>query len=127
MRPKINFITLAVEDIAVSIAFYQSAFSLSIAEQSDELCLFEMEDDFYVVIQAKDDFLNQVGQSTKNISRAGVILSHNATSETEVEQIVAQALKAGAERVKTLTEDWGHSVTLRDINGYHWEIVYTDS
>ena len=122
MKPKINFITLAVENLEKSIKFYENAFGFSVSESNESLCLFELEDDFYLVLSQKEEFKKQVGELEKS---SGFILSHAAETKKELEQIVAKAEKSGAKRVKVLDEDWGYSVTLSDLDGHHWEIVFT--
>lgn len=122
MRPKINFITLAVENIEKSIAFYKNAFGLSVSDQNENLCLFEMEDDFYLVLSQKEDFAKQVNDLKGS---SGFILSNSVTSKKEMEQVVSKAEKFGAKRVKELNEEWGDSITIIDLDDHHWEIVYT--
>lgn len=122
MRPKINFITLAVENIEKSIAFYKNAFGLSVSDQNENLCLFEMEDDFYLVLSQQDDFAKQVNDFKGS---SGFILSNSVTSKKEMEQVVSKAEKFGAKRVKELNEEWGDSITIMDLDGHHWEFVYT--
>lgn len=122
MRPKINFITLAVEDLKKSIAFYKNAFGLTISDMNENLCLFEMEDDFYLVLSQKEDFAKQVDNFRGS---SGFILSNSVVSKKEMEQVVSKAEKFGAKRVKELNEEWGDSITIMDLDGHHWEIVYT--
>lgn len=122
MRPKINFITLAVHDLQKSISFYENAFGFSVSDVNENLCLFEMEDDFYMVLSRREDFMTQVEELGNS---SGFILSHNTETKKELEEIVAKAEKFGAKRIKILNEDWGYSITIRDIDGHHWEIVYT--
>ena len=112
MKPKINFITVSVSDIVKSKNFYQNAFNFSISEENDELCLFELNDDFYFVIQQQSEFIKQTDKKEVDTLSSRFILSHNATSQQEVEKIVEQAEKYGGIRVKTLDETWGYSVCL---------------
>lgn len=122
MRPKINFITLAANNLQNSIKFYKNAFGLSISDSNENLCLFEMEDDFYLVLCQKEDFAKQV----ENLNRSsGFILSNSVSSKKEMLQIVEKAEKFGAKRIKELNEEWGDSITIADLDGHHWEFVYT--
>lgn len=122
MRPKINFITLAVENLEKSISFYKKAFGLEISDVNESLCLFEMEDDFYLVLCQKEDFAKQVVDLNGS---SGFILSNSVASKKEMEDVVTKAEKFGAKRVKELNEEWGHSITIQDLDGHHWEFVYT--
>jgi len=127
MKPKINFITLPVENIEISKKFYQDTFEFPISEQNDELCLFELNDNFYFVIQKSTAFMNQIHNQDHNFTSNSFILSHEASSRTEVDEIVKKAEYNGARQVKVLDEDWGYSVTIADINKHHWEILYTSN
>ena len=122
MRPKINFITLAVENLEQSISFYKKAFGLEISDVNESLCLFEMEDDFYLVLCQKEDFAKQVVGLNGS---SGFILSNSVVSKKEMEDVVTKAEKFGAKRVKELNEEWGFSITIQDLDGHHWEFVYT--
>lgn len=124
MKPKINFITLAVNDLEESIAFYSRVFNFRISEQSEDLCLFELEDDFYLAIQNSASFSVQTANKQVGVLSAGFILSHTASSLEEVDALVRTAEQFGCKKTKMLDEDWGYSVTVRDINGHHWEMVF---
>ena len=68
MRPKVNFITLAVTDPEKSIAFYKNAFGFpteGILEGYDDHCLFELEDDFILVLYRRKDFLPLTAKSNQ--------------------------------------------------------------
>ncbi|RZJ78710.1 MAG: hypothetical protein EOO47_12995 [Flavobacterium sp.] len=121
MRPKINFITLAVTDLKRSVNFYKDAFHFPLGEQNDELCMFELADDFSLVLQRSLDFVVQSGNSFT--ASSGFILSRSVKSSAELNEIVDRAVAHGAIKVKTLDEDWGYSVTIKDFDGHVWEIV----
>lgn len=127
MKAKINFITLAVSNLAVSKSFYEQAFQFPVAEVSEDLCLFALADDFYLTLQQTDNHLPQSIPQDTAVNSAGFILSHRACSREEVNQIVEQAIKFGAKKASTLIEEWGYAITIMDLDGHHWEIVYTES
>ncbi len=126
MKPKINFITVPVENMEKSIRFYQETFGFPVSESNNELCLFELNDNFYFVIQKSTAFVNQITNSDKNIVSNSFILSHETESKQEVDIIVKKAENNGAKIVKKLDEDWGYSISISDINGHHWEILFTN-
>lgn len=125
MRAKINFITLAVKDLAASKIFYEQAFLFPVAELSDALCLFALEDDFYLTLQQTDTHLPQAAAYDNMVKSAGFILSHKVDQQTDVEEIVKRVELQGGKRISTLVEEWGYSVTVTDLDGHHWEILYT--
>jgi len=127
MRSKINFITLAVTDLQKSIAFYKNAFGFpteGIQEGYDDHCLFELEDDFLLVLYRRKDFLPLTANPSQTEKSAGFILSHNAQNKDEVDEIVKSALSWGATRIgQPLDEKWGYSVSVADPDGHQWEIL----
>lgn len=127
MKAKINFITLAVSDLAVSKSFYEQAFQFTAAEVSEDLCLFTLEDNFYLTLQQTDTHLPQAIPQETTVSSAGFILSHRVAQREEVDEIVEHAITCGAKKVSTVIEEWGYAITITDLDGHHWEIVYTES
>lgn len=122
---KINFITLSVRDLALAERFYTSVFGFPVSERSDALCLFELEDNFSLVLQQHEDFLNQADYTHKDgPNSSGFILSQYAASKEIVDTLVAKAVAHGAQKVKVMDESWGYSVTFKDPDGHHWEIVH---
>lgn len=126
MKAKVNFITLAVKDLAVAKSFYEQAFQFPVGEVSEDLCLFTLEDDFYLTLQQTDTHLPQATAQDAAVISAGFIISHKVSKREEVEEIVVQAEQHGAKRVSTLQEEWGYAITITDLDGHHWEIVYTE-
>ena len=56
----------------------------------------------------------------------GFTLSHNVGSEEEVEEVVSQAVAAGATLVKTPQEVFwgGYSGYFKDLDGHLWEVAH---
>ena len=127
MRPKINFITLAVADLEKSVDFYKSVFGFptgGVQEGHENHCLFELEDDFSFVLYRRDDFLPLTANPNQTEKSAGFILSHNAQNKEEVDQILNSALSRGASQIgQPLDKDWGYAVSIADPDGHQWEIL----
>ena len=130
MRPKINFITIAVADLEKSIEFYKKVFGFptkGIQQGNEEHCLFELEDDFVFVLYRRKDFLALTAHPNQVEKSAGFILSHNTQSKEEVDEIVKSALSLGASQIgQAIDEDWGYSVSIADLDGHQWEILFQD-
>lgn len=123
MSAKINFITLAVENILRARDFYTVVFGFPLSDQTNELCLFALDDHFYLALQQRLDF---AAQTQSRAASGGFILTYKTASAVAVEKIVGVAEKLGATRLETLDEAWGYSVTFRDLDGHHWEILHQD-
>lgn len=128
MRPKINFITLAVANLEKSFKFYQQGLglpSLGHLEGNEDHVLFELEDDFGLVLYQQAAFMKLTHNPDLPARASGIILSHFAQSKAEVDAILHKALAAGATRVGApKAEAWGYSANFADPDGHQWEITY---
>lgn len=128
MRPKISFITLAVNDLKISVDFYKNAFGFptkGIQDGNEEHCMFELDDKLNLVLYRRQEFLTLAANPTQIEKSAGFILSHNAQSREQVDEILQSALQAGASQIgKTQDEPWGYSASIADPDGHQWEIVF---
>jgi predicted lactoylglutathione lyase len=129
MRPKINFITIAVTDLKKSVAFYKDNLGLpttGIQDGNEEHCLFELENDFSLVLYRRKDFLQPTGNPNQTEKSAGFIISHIAESKEQVDDILHKALNAGATQIgQTQNQPWGYSANFGDPDGHQWEITFS--
>lgn len=72
MKPKINFITIAVTDLKKSVDFYKNAFGFptkGIQDGNEEHCTFDLDDKFSLVTYRRQEFLpltNSPNQTEKS-------------------------------------------------------------
>ena len=95
MKPKINFITLAVTDLNKSIDFYTNGFgfpSKGISNSNEDHCMFDLDDKFSLVLYRRQDFLALTANPNQIEKSSGFILSHTAQSKEEVNEILKSAL-----------------------------------
>ena len=91
MKPKINFITIAVTDLKKSINFYKNGFNFptkGIQDENEEHCMFDLDDKFSLVLYRRQEFLSLTANSNQIEKSAGFILSHNAQSKEQVNEIL---------------------------------------
>lgn len=128
MKPRINFITLAVEDLQKSFNFYRQGLglpSLGRLEGNEDHVLFELENGFGLVLYARSAFMKFTLEPEVTTRSAGFMISHFAESKAEVDTILHRALAAGATRVgQPRTEAWGYSANFADPDGHQWEITW---
>lgn len=128
MKPRINFITLAVRNLQKSLDFYKNGFGFptsGIQEGNENHVLFDLENGFGLVLYLRDDFLELTANPKQKELSAGFILSCVAESKKEVDEILDRAIRNGAASIgKPNHESWGYSATLTDPDGHHWEITY---
>ncbi len=125
MKPRISMITLGVEDLQVSIAFYEKL-GLSRKEPlSDEIAFFEL-NGTWLGLYPWDKLAEDAGVSPDGSGFRGVTLAHNLRSEEEVDALMAAAVAAGAVQVKAPQKAFwgGYSGCFSDPDGYLWEVAH---
>lgn len=126
MKPKINIITLAVNDLERSIAFYEEGLGLpteGLEEGADHI-IFDMEDGISLVLFLRSE-LEELNTSRSLNLGSKVILSHTAENKEEVDFILQRAVEFGGELLPLQPKeyDWGYSGHFKDLDGHIWEIV----
>lgn len=124
MKPRVSIITLGVEDLQRSIAFYYDGLGLpvkgGIAEHKDH-ALFELQDGLSLVLYLKSE-LHRITGSTG--TGPACMLSYAAQDADEVNAILNDAVKAGATLCGELRpEPWGYLAYFKDPDGHVWEIM----
>lgn len=125
MKPRISMITLGVEDLAKSIKFYRDGLGFPQMESPPEVAFFTLNGSWLGLYGrtalAEDATVAAAGSGFK-----GFTLAHNVASESEVDQIIAQALNAGATLAKAARKtSWGGYVGyFKDPDAHLWEIAY---
>lgn len=125
MDPRISMITLGVKNLQTSIAFYQKGLGFPKMESPPEVAFFTLNGSWLGLYErnalAEDAAVSETGSGFNNFT-----LAHNVNSETEVDQILKQALSAGAVLTKTAQKtSWGgYSAYFKDPDGHLWEIAH---
>ena len=128
MKPKIDFLTIAVADLEKSVAFYKDGLGLptkGIQKGNEDHCLFELAHGFRLVLYRRQEFLSLTQTSAEVAKSSGFIISYIADRRAEVDAILQQAIQAGAMQIgSTQDEPWGYSANFADPDGHHWEISF---
>jgi uncharacterized protein len=132
MRPRINVLTLGVDDLERSLAFYRDGMGLD----TDGIIGKEFEDGAIVLFKMKDDLilalyptasLAKDAKVTATKARLGAAsIGQLVKSKAEVDAVIRQAEQAGA-IVTDPPHDrfWGgYSGYFHDPNGHLWEIIW---
>jgi uncharacterized protein len=132
MKPRISVLTLGVADLEQSLAFYRDGLGLPtqgiIGREYEHgaVAFFDLAAGLKLAIWAQSDLAHDAGLSMAPISSAAFSIGHNVTRREEVDEVVNQARRAGAEIVKSpqTTFYGGYAGYFRDPNGHLWEIVW---
>ncbi|CAD5258576.1 MULTISPECIES: VOC family protein [Halomonadaceae] len=127
MKPKISLITLGVHDLQRAIRFYREGLGLPEHEtDSEEVAFFKMEG-AWLSLFPREALSRDIGIADDAPSGfSGITLAHNVASQAAVDQVLEQAVAAGAELIKPGEEVFwgGYSGYFRDPEGHYWEVAY---
>ena len=103
MKPSISIITIGVDDLERAFVFYRALFDIAeeqIGAGEDHVAFFF------------DD------------GTPGFVLSHQASSAAEVDEILRKVLAGGGAIVTEGTQsEWGYSAYFEDSEGNIWELM----
>jgi uncharacterized protein len=130
MKPRINIITIGVDDLERAFAFYRALFELddeAIGAGEDHVAFF-LAEDFSFVLFPRDEIARTAGKEVVVAGTQQFVLSHRADSPAEVDDILKQVLIAGGAIIAEGTQsEWGYSAYFEDTEGNVWELMATTS
>jgi predicted lactoylglutathione lyase len=124
MEQRISLVTLGVNDVQRSRAFYEQ---LGWRGHEVEETVFFQTGGQAVVLWGRDKLAADGGIDDDGTSTfSGIALAYNARSRDEVDQIVDAAAQAGAEVTKAPSETFygGYAGYFRDPDGHVWEVAH---
>ena len=125
MSPRISMITLGVRDLEVAINFYEQGLGFPRKKSSPDIAFFTLKGTWLALCNW-DALARDAGVDSSRAGFGGFTLSHNVTSEKEVDKVYAAAVAAGASPVKKpQPASWGgYSGYFKDLDGYLWEVAF---
>ncbi|OOZ81078.1 glyoxalase [Solemya velum gill symbiont] len=125
MKPRISMITLGVRDLSASIKFYENGLGFPRMESPPEVAFFTL-NGTWLGLYGRDALAEDATVPVKGDGFNSFTLAHNVESEAQVDEVVAQAVKAGAILVKKpQAVFWGgYSGYFADPDGHLWEVAY---
>lgn len=126
MDQRLSFITLAVADLDRTRAFYVDGLGWE-AEVfvPGEVLMIRAGDKVVLSFWAEDAFEAEVGAIRRGEGIVPITLSHNVSTEPEVDEILAMAASIGADvGGPAQHRDWGgYTGYFADPDGFRWEIA----
>jgi hypothetical protein len=127
MEQRISFITLAVQDLARSEAFYAAlGWTPSGSGVPGQIVFFQL-NGIVLGLFGRQDLADDAGlPNSPSQPFSGVTISHNVRSEAEVETALAEAVAAGATVLKPPHKaHWGGRIAyFADPDGHAWEVCF---
>ncbi len=132
MKPYISVITLAVNNLEQSLKFYCEGLGLhseGILGQEYEygaVAFIELQSDVKLALWPQQSIQHDTGLELSAMCPTQMTLGHNVFSPLEVDQVMAQAARAGAQIIKPAQATFygGYAGYFQDPNGHLWEVVW---
>ena len=128
METRVSLITLGVDDLARSRAFYETLGWRTNAEPDAPIVFFQAGGSI-VALWGRDQLAADTGVEAGARGFDGIVLAHVVGSEDEVDRVVAEAEAAGARVTgRPSATFWGgYSGKFVDPDGHAWEIARNPS
>jgi catechol 2,3-dioxygenase-like lactoylglutathione lyase family enzyme len=132
MKPRISVLTIGVDDLERSLAFYRDGLGFpteGIVGREFEhgaVAFFDMQPGLRLAAWLRADLAHDTGLARTQPSATELSIGHNVRDGAEVDAVMAQAEAAGATIVKPAQDTFwgGYSGYFQDPDGHLWEIVW---
>ena len=132
MKPRVSVLTIGVADLERSLAFYRDGLGLpteGIVGREFEhgaVAFFTLAGGMRLAIWAQDDIAHDTGLPKTPVSPTSFTIGHNVADRDEVDEIMAEAARAGAAIIKPAQDTFygGYAGYFQDPNGHLWEVVW---
>lgn len=135
MKPYITLITLGVDDLERSVAFYRDGLGLPTKGivgtefEHGAVAFFEFSGGLKVGLFERENLARDMGLVRSAPSPTDFALAHNVRSREEVDEVMAEARNAGGRILKDAQETFwgGYAGYFQDPDGHAWEIAWNPS
>lgn len=132
MKARISVITLGVDDLERSVAFYRDGLGLSTAGvvgaefEHGAVAFFDLQQGLKLAVWPRASLAHDSDLQVSPPSATEFSLGHNVSTKAEVDLVMEQASAAGATVVKAAQDTvWGgYAGCFKDLDGHLWEAVY---
>lgn len=125
MKPRISMITLGTSDMEKAVRFYEQGLGFPRMKSPPEVAFFTL-NGTWLALFGREALAEDAMIAAEGSGFSGIALAHNVHSEQEVDQVMAEAIAAGAELAKPARQTFwgGYAGYFRDPDGYLWEVAY---
>ena len=127
MNAHVSSILLGVRDMDRSKRFYTEGLGWKVQQDYGVSVFFESHGGSLVGFYGRDGLAENVGVSPEGSGFSGLVFTYVVRSQARVDEIMAQAERAGATILKpAATKQWGgYGGSFADPDGYIWDIGYS--
>ena len=132
MKPRIHVLTLAVQDLERSVAFYRDCLELSTEGivgtefEDGAVAFFKMNLNLTLALWPRKSLAKDANVATAATNPSDFSLGHLVDSKEEVDAILERARTAGAEITQPGADRFwgGYSGYFQDPDGHLWEVAW---
>jgi uncharacterized protein len=127
MKANVSSILLGVEDMERSKQFYVDGLGWVVHRDYGISVFFRSDSGSLIGLYGRDGLAADVGTSPEGTGFGGIVLDHVVRTEARVDEIMAEAERAGARIVKPAGPlEWGgYGGTFADPDGHIWRLGYS--
>lgn len=132
MKPYISVITLGVDDLEKSVAFYRDGLGLKtdgiVGKEFEHgaVAFFLLQPGLRLALWPRSSIAHDTGLPAGIPSQTEITIGYNVNSKTEVDQVMALAQKAGADIIRPANDTFwgGYAGYFTDLDGHVWEAAW---
>jgi catechol 2,3-dioxygenase-like lactoylglutathione lyase family enzyme len=132
MKPRITVITIGVDDLERSLAFYRDGLGLPTQGivgtefAHGAVAFFDLQAGLKLAIWPRASIAHDAGMPAGPPSATEFTLGHNVASRAEADAVMERAAAAGAEVVKRAQDTFwgGYAGYFQDPDGHLWEVAW---
>ena len=132
MQPRVTVITLCVDDLERSLAFYRDGLGLKTEGiigtefEHGAVAFFDLQAGLKLALWPRMSLAHDSGLPLSAPGATELSLGHNVASKAEVDAVMAQAAGAGAVIVKPARDTFwgGYAGYFQDPDQHLWEVVW---
>ena len=132
MKPRISLITICVDDLEKSVAFYRDGLGLATQGivgtefEYGAVAFFDLKAGLKLAVWPRKSLAHDAGLPLENASATEFSIGHNVASKAEVDAVMEQARKAGAVIVKPAHDTFwgGYAGYFQDPDRHLWEVAW---
>lgn len=132
MKPRLTAITIGVDDLERSVAFYRDGLGLptrgilGTEYEHGAVAFFELHHGFILAVWERSNLAWDAGIEQTGHSPTEFSLGHNVSGREEVDAVMEQARAAGARIVKEAQDTFwgGYAGYFQDPDDHLWEVLW---
>jgi catechol 2,3-dioxygenase-like lactoylglutathione lyase family enzyme len=132
MIPRITLLTLGVTDLENSVRFYRDGLGLHTEGiigtefEHGAVAFFDLQSGLKLGLWPRTSIAHDTGLPAAQPNATEITIGHNVASQAEVDDVMAQAERAGAKIVKPAHNTFwgGYAGYFQDPDGHVWEIAW---